>query len=90
MILCCRRYVASAVPFQGIGMTSPLSGDAWACVKRWGAFSEGIYTTCGIVPLLTSVGKAYTCDQAKDDIEDVRTRKGLKLAYRSLQEPRYQ
>ena len=40
MILCYTRYCASAVPFQGIGMTSPLSGAAWAYVKRWGSLGK--------------------------------------------------
>jgi hypothetical protein len=41
MILCYARYGASAVPFHGMGMTSPLSGDAWACVKQWGVIFRG-------------------------------------------------
>ena len=78
--LYCKRC---AMPGHGHDF-SPLSGDAWACVKRWGHSQDGIGTTCSIVTLLRSVGKPYAGDQVKDDAEDVLKRKWLKLAYRRL------
>ena len=37
----CKRC---AIPGYGHDFSS-LSGDAWACVKRWGSFSDGICAT---------------------------------------------
>jgi hypothetical protein len=86
MILCYARSTASAVPFHGMGMTSPLSGDAWACAKRWGASSRWEDTD--------DIMHMYLPGQRREGIgrrsggrmilEDVLQRMRLKLAYRRL------
>jgi hypothetical protein len=76
MILCYARYGASAVPLQGMGMTSHLYQVTPGHARSDGDHSpDGICTTCKIVTLLRSVGKAYTRDQVGDDIDRGRPRR---------------